>query len=569
MNHFYDGMSPSMKQLLETMCGGDFLSKNPDEAMDFLNYVAETSKGWDEPNLREIERMKPTANSRGGIYALTEEMEMKAKLSSLTRRLEELELRNQHEVQAVTEPPVLLQSCFTCQSTSHQRDQCPIAPSIRDSMQEQANIVDQGRHPISAPYRNTYNLDWRNHPNLSWKPKPQAYSPTSSQQQQTIPSSPMEQAIVNLSKVVGHFIEEQKTLNAQTTQKIEMLEGNFNKRLDDLQYLVSRLTSQQQIQEKEKSPSQKQPIPNGVHEEGSYSNSNPKFKEVKAIVTLRSGKELTKPSPKATDPEQEAIGTAPREVVSKQTVEEYKPPPPFPQSLRTKKKAINQAEILEVLRQVKVNIPLLDIIKQVPTYAKFLKDLCTVKKGLNIDKKAFLTEQVSAIIQCKTPVRYKDPGCPTISVNIGGICMEKALLDLGASVNLLPYSMHRQLGLGELKPTSITLSLADRSIKIPKGTVEDVLIQMEKFYYPVDFVVLDTEPVAAGANYVLIILGRPFLATSNAVINYRNGVMQLTFENMTLELNIFHLSKKHMQPEEDVPEETCIIDTILEEQAGQ
>ena len=90
MNHFYDGMSPSMKQLLETMCGGDFLSKNPDEAMDFLNHVAETSKGWDEPNLREIERMKPTANSRGGIYALTEEMEMKAKLSSLTRRLEEL-----------------------------------------------------------------------------------------------------------------------------------------------------------------------------------------------------------------------------------------------------------------------------------------------------------------------------------------------------------------------------------------------------------------------------------------------------------------------------------------------
>ena len=195
VNHFYDGMSPSMKQLLETMCGGDFLSKNPDEAMDFLNYVAENSKGWDEPNPREVERMKPTANSRGGIYALAEEMEMKAKLSSWTRRLEELELRNQHEVQAVTESPVLLQSCFTCQSTSHQEDQCPIAPSIRDSMQEQANIVDQGRHPISAPYRNTYNPDWRNHPNLPWKPKPQGYSPTGSQQQQTMPSSPVEQSL--------------------------------------------------------------------------------------------------------------------------------------------------------------------------------------------------------------------------------------------------------------------------------------------------------------------------------------------------------------------------------------
>ena len=192
-----------------------------------------------------------------------------------------------------------------------------------------------------------------------------------------------------------------------------------------------------------------------------------------------------------------------------------------------------------------------------------------MKRGLNVDKKAFLTEQVSAIIQCKTPVKYKDPGCPTISLNIGGTCVEKALLDLGASVNLLPYSMYKRLELGELKPTSITLSLADRSIKIPKGTVEDVLIQVYKFYYLVDFVVLDTEPATTGANYVPIILGRPFLATSNAIINYRNGVMQLTFGNMTLELNISHLSKKHMQPVEDGPEEVCIIDTILEEHANQ
>ena len=147
--------------------------------------------------------------------------------------------------------------------------------------------------------------------------------------------------------------------------------------------------------------------------------------------------------------------------------------------------------------------------------------------------------------------------------------MEKALLDLGASVNLLPYSMYKKLGLGEIKPTSITLSLVDRLTKIPKGTVEYVLIQVDKFYYPVDFVVLDIELAVAGANYVPIILGRPFLATSNAIINCRNGVMQLNFENMTLELNIFHLSKKHMQSVEDVLEEVCIIDNILEEQADQ
>ena len=157
-------------------------------------------------------------------------------------------------------------------------------------------------------------------------------------------------------------------------------------------------------------------------------------------------------------------------------------PPPFPQALKDKKKITNQAEIWEVVRQVKVNIPLLDMIKQVPTYEKFLKDLCTVKRGLGIEKKAFLTEQVSVIIQSKTPVKYKDPGSPTISVNIGGTCIDKSLLDLGSSVNLLPYSVYKQLGLGELKPTTITLPLADRSVKIPKGIVEDVLVKVDKFY---------------------------------------------------------------------------------------
>ena len=106
-------------------------------------------------------------------------------------------------------------------------------------------------------------------------------------------------------------------------------------------------------------------------------------------------------------------------------------------------------------------------------------------------------------------------------------------------------------------------------MKNPKGIIEDVLVKIKKFYYPVDFVVLDTKQVVMGANYVHIILGRPFLATSNAIINCHNGVMQLTFDNMTLELNIFHLSKKHIHPEEEGPEEVCLIYTIMEEQCEQ
>ncbi|KAJ9691560.1 hypothetical protein PVL29_013672 [Vitis rotundifolia] len=210
------------------------------------------------------------------------------------------------------------------------------------------------------------------------------------------------------------------------------------------------------------------------------------------------------------------------------------------------------------------------MIKQVPTYAKFLKDLCTIKKGLNVNKKAFLTEQVSAIIQCKSPVKYKDLGYPTISVMIGGTLVEKALLDLGASVNLLPYSVYKQLGLGELKPTSITLSLADRSVKTPRGMIEDVLVQVDNFNYLVDFVVLDTNSIVKGTNCVPIILGRPFLATSNAIINCRNGLMQLTFGNMTLKLNIFNLCTRQFNPEEEEgSEEVCIIDTLVEELCDQ
>ena len=88
-----------------------------------------------------------------------------------------------------------------------------------------------------------------------------------------------------------------------------------------------------------------------------------------------------------------------------------------------------------------------------------------------------------------------------------------------------------------------------------------MLVKVDKFYYPVDFAVLDTEPIASGPNHVPIILGRPFFVTSNVIINCRNGVMHLTFGNMTLELNIFHLSHKHKLAEDDMQgsEEVCSI----------
>ena len=156
-----------------------------------------------------------------------------------------------------------------------------------------------------------------------------------------------------------------------------------------------------------------------MHDIGSASDPNARIDEVKAVVTLRSGRELRPAVPEPAKKAPTAVEPLEEEQPAGEEVK-HSLPPPFPQALRKRKNSVNQTEILEVLRQGKVNIPLLDMIKKVPTYAKFFKDLCMVKRGFNVIKKAFLTEQVSAIIECKTPMKYKDPGYPTISVNIGG-----------------------------------------------------------------------------------------------------------------------------------------------------
>ncbi|RVW83953.1 hypothetical protein CK203_047334 [Vitis vinifera] len=169
------------------------------------------------------------------------------------------------------------------------------------------------------------------------------------------------------------------------------MQNDLSQKIDNIQYSISRLTNLNTVNEKGKFPSQPSQNPRV------FMKLKPKM--IKGPL-IKEGKNQEEQSGKKT--------------------------------LHGKKEIKNSSEILEVLRQVKVNIPLLDMIKQVPTYAKFLKDLCTVKRGLQVTKNAFLTEQVSAIIQSKSPVKYKDPGCPTISVNIGGTHVEKALLDLGA-----------------------------------------------------------------------------------------------------------------------------------------
>ncbi|XP_077252415.1 uncharacterized protein LOC143891768 [Tasmannia lanceolata] len=169
---------------------------------------------------------------------------------------------------------------------------------------------------------------------------------------------------------------------------------------------------------------------------------------------------------------------------------------------------------------------------------------------MNVPKKAFLAANVSSILSHQMGAKYKDPRCPTISCTIGNTQMDHALLDLGAGVNLILFSVFKQLGLGDLKPTTVTLQLVDRSIKTPTGMVKDVLVKVGVFLFPVDFVVLDTEPVVNNKDQIPIILGRPFLATSNALINCRNGLTKLSFENTSVDFNVFRLGKQHNFHEE-------------------
>ncbi|XP_041025441.1 uncharacterized protein LOC121265839 [Juglans microcarpa x Juglans regia] len=217
-------------------------------------------------------------------------------------------------------------------------------------------------------------------------------------------------------------------------------------------------------------------------------------------------------------------------------VKPYVPPIPFPQRLKQNK--INQQfeKSLKVFRQLQINISFVDVLAQIPAYTKFLKEIMSKKRQLEDFETIALTEECSAIIQNMLPPKLRDPGSFSIPCTIGDVNFSKALCDLGASVSLMPLSLSRKLGLKELKPSAISLQLADRSVKYPLGVLENVLIKINKFIIPVDFFVLEMEE----DTEIPIILGRPFLATVGAVIDVKNG--RLVGEE-EVEFNLFETSK--------------------------
>jgi len=187
---------------------------------------------------------------------------------------------------------------------------------------------------------------------------------------------------------------------------------------------------------------------------------------------------------------------------------------PFPQ--RQKKASVDDqfGKFVEVIKKLYVNIPLLDAM-QVPTYAKYLKDILNNKKPLPSTEVVHLTEECSAAILNQPPEKKKDPGNPSISCSIGTQNFDQALCDLGASVSVMPKVVFDKLTHATLAPTAMCLQLADQSIRYPVGIAEDVPIKIRNFVIPVDFVVLDMEV----DTKTPLILGRPFLSTAEANID--------------------------------------------------
>ncbi|XP_057990621.1 uncharacterized protein LOC110671231 [Hevea brasiliensis] len=201
-------------------------------------------------------------------------------------------------------------------------------------------------------------------------------------------------------------------------------------------------------------------------------------------------------------------------------------------------------EFLE--KKLYINIPFTEVLAQMPFYAKFLKEILSNKGKLDDYKTVTLTEECSAILQNKLPLKLKDPGSFFIPYLLGNMKINKALCDLGASVNIMPLSICQKLNVGELNPTTISLQLVDRSVKYPIGILENILIKMEE----------DVQ--------IPIILGRLFLVTRGAIIDVKNGQLTLKVREEEVEFNLFQAIKKKLNMDECL--RIDIINELVEEE---
>ncbi|KAH9751853.1 hypothetical protein KPL71_014470 [Citrus sinensis] len=233
-------------------------------------------------------------------------------------------------------------------------------------------------------------------------------------------------------------------------------------------------------------------------------------------------------------------------LVPPEATQQFRHPPHFLQRFQKQKQDKQFSKFLEVLKQLHINIPFVEALEQMPNYVKFLKDILARKRRLREFKIVALTQERSRMLQSRIPKKLKDLGSFTISYSIGTRYNGRALCDLGANINLMPLSVFKQLGVGECRPTIVNLQLTDRFHAYPEGKIEDVLVKVDKFIFPVDFIVLDFE----ADKEVPITLGRPFLATGKTLIDVQKGELTMRVNDQQVTFNILEAMKNPDEAED-------------------
>ncbi|CAN6552298.1 unnamed protein product [Malus baccata var. baccata] len=548
LQYFYEGLLPLERQMLDASAGGALVDKTPMAAKVLIANRA--------LNAQQYEGVGQRGPPRHQVHEVSSTSDIHSQLANLTSIVSQMA-----EGMKIQGPVV----CGVCSIQGHASEKCP--QLIENGGWESANAIgfqsqNQSRHD---PYSNTYNLGWRDHPNFKWR-EPQQHQNQGGFRQQPPgffpkPYGPPQNQAQSGPSASGTSLDNDALLkiltklsNGQEDQAKAM--QNQDKRVDQLEKQIGQIA---EFVGKFRDPGQ---LP-------SSTIPNPKggFESAKAI-TLRSGKEVGAGSSSKTDHNEDELLQMEEEEPKQPTAKVVPPLPqvpmvpnlpnlspkgknvsnsvhtnvfpsnvPFPSRFMQTKKEEAEKDILETFRKVQVNIPLLDAIKQVPRYAKFLKELCTTRKRMSTKEVVKVGENVSAILQRKLPPKCKDPGSFTIPCVIGNTRFESAMLDLGASINVMPYSIYASMNLGALKNDGVIIQLADRSNAYPKGVLEDVLVQVNKLVFPADFYVLEMDE-SDHAPSLPILLGRPFMKTARTKIDVYSGTLSVEFDGDVVNFNL-------------------------------
>ncbi|CAN6704237.1 unnamed protein product [Malus baccata var. baccata] len=548
LQYFYEGLLPLERQMLDASAGGALVDKTPMAAKVLIANRA--------LNAQQYEGVGQRGPPRHQVHEVSSTSDIHSQLANLTSIVSQMA-----EGMKIQGPVV----CGVCSIQGHASEKCP--QLIENGGWESANAIgfQSQNQPRHDPYSNTYNPGWRDHPNFKWR-EPQQHQNQGGFRQQPPgffpkPYGPPQNQAQSGPSASGTSLDNDALLkiltklsNGQEDQAKAM--QNQDKRVDQLEKQIGQIA---EFVGKFRDPGQ---LPSSI-----IPNLKGGFESAKAI-TLRSGKEVGASSTSKTGHNEDELLELEEEESKQPTAKVVPPLPqvpnvpnlpnlspkgknvsnsvhtnvfpsnvPFPSRFMQTKKEEAEKDILETFRKVQVNIPLLDVIKQVPRYTKFLKELCTTRKRMSTKEVVKVGENVSAILQRKLPPKCKDPGSFTIPCVIGNTRFESAMLDLGASINVMPYSIYASMNLGALKNDGVIIQLADRSNAYPKGVLEDVLVQVNHLVFPADFYVLEMDE-SDHAPSLPILLGRPFMKTARTKIDVYSGTLSMEFDGDVVNFNL-------------------------------